>query len=129
MRDWRVLAALAPFALIVSAPALADDPRDPVMASRSARERDRAIIRKLNQDQLAYVRKRDAGYARGWEDYRRAHGGDDEEYADAPAYGARSYSRDDRRYASARSEYEAAMAEWREDVAACRAGYYEHCAR
>lgn len=129
MRELRVLAALAPVALIVAAPfvstaALADDPKDPSMASRTARERDRAIIRKLNQDQLAYVRQRDARYAEGWDAYRRAHGEsgsrraerEDADYSDA-------------RHSDARGEYEEAMAQWREDVAACRAGYYEHCAR
>lgn len=124
MRDLRVLAALAPMALglatvAVATPALADDPNDPSMASLSARERDRAIIRKLNRDQLAYVRERDARYAEGWADYREAQG--ESRHAER----ARGTSG----YAQARREYEEELAQWREDVAACRAGYYEHCRR
>ncbi|MEJ2410960.1 MAG: hypothetical protein P8Y58_17240 [Novosphingobium sp.] len=98
------------------APARADDPRDPAMRTAEARARDRAIIKQLNEDQLAYVRRRDAEYAQDWEAYRAA------KADNRPAADQRAYS-------DAHSEYEAAMAEWRRDVAACRAGYYEHCAR
>ncbi|HKR92487.1 hypothetical protein [Novosphingobium sp.] len=136
MRELRILTVLAPIVLgiaapLISTPALADDPNDPEMASSAARARDRAIIRKLNEDQLAYVRERDARYAQGWDDYRRASSDrDGEAYADDPTpRKRRGAPRDDDGYASANSEYQAAMAEWREDVAACRAGYYEHCAR
>lgn len=122
MRELRILAALAPLAFVVATPALADNPNDPDMATRAARERDRAIIRKLNQDQLAYVRQRDARYAQGWEDYRRANGGSTRTRND-------DYDSAQRDYARQRRHYEQAMAEWREDVAACRAGYYEHCQR
>lgn len=120
---WGLGALLGASMLAIALPgmALADDPNDPAMATRAARERDRAMIRKLNEDQLAYVRKRDARYARGWDDYRRANGdrGTDEAYE--------ASRDDDNDYASARSEYESAMAQWRRDVADCRAGYYEHC--
>lgn len=91
------------------------------MRTAEARARDKAIIKQLNEDQIAYVRERDARYAEGWDAYRRARGNNRYE---APAYEA-----DRRAYSDAHSEYEAAMAEWRRDVAACRAGYYEHCAR
>lgn len=122
MRDLGVLAALAlaVSVAIISIPAMADDPNDPAMASRSARERDRAIIRKLNQDQLSYVRQRDARYAQDWDAYHRAHG------ERANRHAARERDAD---YSDARGEYEDAMAQWRDDVAACRAGYYDHCAR
>ncbi|MCT2399842.1 hypothetical protein [Novosphingobium mangrovi (ex Huang et al. 2023)] len=111
------LCALAFAAALGATPARADDPRDPSMRSAEARARDKAIIRKLNEDQLAYVRKRDAEYARGWEAYRRAQAG-------------QARHRDDERaYSDARDDYEAAMADWRRDVAACRAGQYERCAR
>lgn len=123
MRDLRLLAALALglAAMGMAGPAQADDPNDPTMASLSARERDRAIIRKLNRDQLAYVRERDARYAQGWNDYRAEHGDRGEE-------GGREESEsDDAGYASAQREYRAELARWRQDVAACRAGYYERC--
>lgn len=116
MRDLRLLAALAlgAAAIGMAMPAMADDPNDPAMASLSARERDRAIIRKLNRDQLAYVRERDARYARDWDDYRAQRGDGESGKGDAG-------------YASAQREYQADLARWRQDVAACRAGYYEHC--
>lgn len=59
-------AALVLLAGVSAVPAAADDPRDPTMQSREARERDREIIRRLNLEQLEYVRKRDAQYAKGW---------------------------------------------------------------
>ncbi|KHK93127.1 hypothetical protein [Novosphingobium malaysiense] len=111
------LCALAFVTGLASAPVSADDPKDPAMATRAARERDRAIIRQLNRDQAAYVQRRDAEYAKGWAAYRRAQTGE------------REHREDQRAYAEARSDYEAAMADWRRDVDACRAGYYEHCAR
>lgn len=122
----------------LSAPALADDPFDPVMASRAERARDRAIIRQLNEDQLAYVRERDAGYARGWQDYRDARGSapDGDAYDTAPPRYADEGPREpDHRdsgqnaYARALSDYDAAMADWRRDVSDCRSGYYDRCAR
>ena len=97
--------------------ALADDPYDPQMRTQTARERDRAIIRKLNQQELARVRERDARYAQGWAQWR--------------AYNEQTADRRDadRDYAEARDDYEQRMAEWRRAVAACREGRYEYCAR
>ncbi|MCJ2178872.1 hypothetical protein [Novosphingobium album (ex Hu et al. 2023)] len=103
-------------AAFVSTPARADDPKDPSMRTAEARARDKAIIKKLNEDQLAYVRKRDAEYAKGWNAYREAQSGN-------------HYEADQRAYEDAHRDYESAMASWRNDVAACRAGYYERCAR
>ena len=100
--------------------ALADDPRDPAMKNRAAREADAAEIRRLNRAQAAFVQQRDAHYASGWQAYREAQDGRHERRA----------SEDDARaYREARRDYESAMAEWRRDVEACRAGYYERCAR
>jgi hypothetical protein len=90
--------------------ALADDPNDPAMRSRAARERDRQQIRKLNLDQLAYVRQRDAGYAGGWADWKAARGGASNE-----------------NYARQRAQHDRDMARWRAQVAACRAGDYSAC--
>ena len=82
-------------------PALADDPRDPAMQSRAARAADAAEIRRLNNEQAAYVKRRDAEYAKGWKAYR-----------DYPAQQA---------------EYERRMAEWRRAVRLCESGHYEYC--
>ena len=92
-------------AALLPAVALADDPHDPTMRSSTARERDRAIIRRMNQQQLAYVRERDARIMRN---YRRAQGGGES-------------------YADARADYERQMASWRRAVAACNAGRWEYC--
>jgi hypothetical protein len=100
--------ALALGAVVLPGQAFADDPKDPKMQSAAARARDRAIIRGLNQDQLAYVRKRDAD--------RMA------------AFRARRAERDGR-YADARANYERKLAAWRHAVAACRAGRVEYCDR
>lgn len=110
MRAMVWAAALA--AVMVPAVARADDPNDPAMRTRAARERDRQEIRRLNLEQLAYVQRRDAGYAAGW---RGARGGRDEERRDL----------DD--YARARRQYSRDLAAWRERVAACNAGEYEAC--
>ncbi|WP_395331344.1 hypothetical protein WBP06_01980 [Novosphingobium sp. BL-8H] len=124
MRGSRILLALGAPVLAcgilagVSSPALADDPHDPTMTP-DAVARDRAIIRKLNQDQLAYVRKRDAQYAEGWKSYRGQRGNDDRGDDDGRA--------DARNYAQARRQYKADLAKWRRDVAACRAGDYSRC--
>ena len=103
--------ALALGIALVPATAMADDPRDPAMRSAEARARDRAIIKRLNQEQLAYVQNRDAHYAEGWRAYRE---GDREGPRVAPARAA---------------QYDHAMAAWRRAVAKCNAGYYEYCAR
>jgi hypothetical protein len=99
-----LLASAAVLAAILTAiPAMADDPNDPAMRSAAARERDRAVIRRLNQQELARVRARDARYADGWRAYR-----------EAPARQA---------------EYERRMAEWRRAVRLCNSGHHEYCAR
>ena len=100
MKQLGFIAALA-FGALASAPALADDPRDPEMQSRAAREADAAEIRRLNNEQAAYVKRRDAGYARGWQAYRE--------------------------YPRAQAEHERRMAEWREAVRRCRAGDRRYC--
>ena len=100
---YRLLAsALALGCVGFSSVALADDPRDPAMRSGEARARDKAIIRQLNLDQAAYVRTRDARYAKGWQDYK-----------DQPARQA---------------AYERKMAEWRRAVRLCENGHHEYCA-
>lgn len=95
--------ALALGAVTLSSAALADDPNDPAMRSKEARARDKAIIRKLNLDQAAYVRQRDAKQAAGWQAYK-----------DYPAQ---------------KAAYERKMAEWRRAVRLCQAGHYEYCDR
>lgn len=95
-------------AVLLPAVAHADDPHDPTMRSAAARARDRAIIRRMNQDQLAYVRRRDA---HRMQTYRLAQ------------------NTRDARYADARAEYERKMAAWRRGVAACNAGHWEYCDR
>ena len=99
--------ALALGMALIPATASADDPHDPSMRSPAARARDAAIIRRLNQEQLAYVQNRDAQYAEGWRAYR-------EGPRVEPARQAR---------------YEREMADWQRAVAKCNAGYYEYCAR
>lgn len=105
--------------------ASADDPNDPTMTPEAI-ARDQAMIRKLNRDQLEYVRRRDARQAQEWRDYARYKNGT---HPDQIAYRrARArYERDLARNASERRRYDQAMAEWRADVSACRAGRYERC--
>lgn len=130
------LATLALSTQAFSGTARADDPNDRMSPEDIAR--DAAIIRKLNRDQLDYVRKRDAQYATGWKAYDRANGGDDDRYADARddkddyreddyRDRRRDYAGQSRAYAQARRDYEADLAQWRRDVAACRAGDYSRC--
>ena len=95
--------ALALGAVTVSSLAHADDPNDPSMRSAAARARDQAIIRKLNLDQAAYVKARDARQSVGWQAYH-----------EQPARQA---------------AYERKLAEWRRAVRACQSGQYEYCAR
>lgn len=105
-----------------SMPVLADDPKDPTMTPQAI-ARDRAVIQQLNRRQAEYVRQRDAGYARGWQDYEAARGqasSEDEDEAD-------DYTAMRRDYAAQRREYEQAVRDWKADVAACRAGYYDRC--
>jgi hypothetical protein len=102
--------------------ALADDPLDPKMQSEAARERDRAMIRKLNRDMLEQVQARDAQYAAGWQAYR-------EQPRVQAEYRQRlaAYERELERGAAERRRYEREMAEWRRKDAACRAGHYAAC--
>ena len=92
------------------------------MRTAAARARDHAIIRGLNQRELAYVRQRDARYAEGWRAYRSRG-------ADAGDFTSRrsDYERANERYAEDRSQYQRQMAAWRRAVAACRAGDYSAC--
>ena len=99
--------ALALGIALVPAAAFADDPRDPSMRSAEARARDQAIIKRLNQEQLATVQNRDAQYAEGWRAWRNG-----------PQVNA-----------SRQAQYERDMAAWRRAVTKCRAGYREFCAR
>ncbi len=104
----RTFAGAFALAVVVAAPsaALADDPKDPTMRSAAARARDSAIIKRLNQDQLRYVQKRDAEYAKGWAAYRNA-----------PRENARR-----------QDEYLREMARWRHAVRMCDSGHREYCA-
>jgi hypothetical protein len=98
--------ALALGAALMPVAALADDPNDPTMRSAAARARDSAIIKRMNQQQLAYVRQRDAKQMQAYRDAQR---GNSASYADA------------------RAEYAAKMRAWRRAVAACNAGNWEYC--
>ena len=107
MKTSLLACALALGIALVPVAASADDPRDPSMRSAEARARDKAIIKRLNQEQLAYVERRDAHYAGGWRAYR-----------EGPAVNA-----------SRQAQYERDMGAWRRAVARCRAGYREFCSR
>jgi len=123
MKIVKVAFALAAAGVAASSftPAMADDPRDPTMRSRAARDADAAEIRRLNREQSAYVQKRDAEYAKGWTAYRERYGDRRETARDDDR------GREDRNYASARADYASAMADWRRAVSDCRRGYYEAC--
>lgn len=101
----RVCALVAGVAMVPAA-AMADDPRDPTMRSAAARAKDRAIIRQMNQQQLAYVRARDARQMRAYDATRQRH-------------------RDD--YADAQADYARRMSEWRRAVSACNEGRWDYC--
>lgn len=125
MKVARLFTALALGALAVPTLALADDPKDPVLSrSAEARARDKAIIKKLNQDQLAHVRERDAGYAEQWQAYRDQ-GGRQQAYSTARA----DYERAMDDYARQRADYERERAAWRRAVQLCEAGHYDYCER
>jgi hypothetical protein len=95
--------ALALGCVTMPSVALADDPNDPTMRSAAARARDKAIIRKLNLDQAAYVKARDARQASGWRAYKA--------------------------YPAQKAAHERKMAAWRRAVRMCESGHYEYCAR
>ena len=99
--------ALALGIALAPAAASADDPRDPAMRSAEARARDKAIIKRLNQEQLAYVQNRDAQYAEGWRAWRNG-----------PQVNA-----------ARKAQYDREVAAWRRAVAKCNAGAREFCAR
>jgi hypothetical protein len=122
MRERLIFCALALGTVLMPMPAVADDPNDPSMRTAEARARDRAIIRRLNQEQLAHVRQRDARYAEGWRAYR-SRGANSEDYAQRRS----DYERARQRYAEDQSQYQRQMAAWRRAVAACRAGYRSAC--
>lgn len=71
MIDRLLVGALALAVVAVSGPALADDPKDPLLSkSAAARAKDKAIIRQLNINEMNRVRAQDAQYAKGWQEYR-----------------------------------------------------------
>ncbi|WCT76581.1 hypothetical protein [Novosphingobium humi] len=116
--------------------AMADDPRDPAMRSAAARARDRAEIQRLNRNQLEYVRRRDAGYAKDWAAYNAAQGQGQGRYAPRSDYEETAYDtpagdarRDAAAYQQSRRQYEQDLAAWRHAVTQCRNGNYEYCAR
>ena len=102
--------------------ALADNPRDPTMTPEAI-ARDREIIRKMNLDQLAYVRDRDAGYAAGWRNHAGAQTAAPRQEADAYGTRNRAYEQDLARYREARQRYEREMAQWEQDRESCAPGY------
>ncbi|MEO6715794.1 MAG: hypothetical protein ABIM50_00890 [Novosphingobium sp.] len=115
MREHLILCSVALLTAVLPVAAMADDPHDPAMRTAAARARDHEIIRRMNEEQLAYVGQRDARYAEGWRAYR-SRGADREDY-----------ERANQRYAQDRSSYERQMAAWRRAVAACRAGDDSAC--
>lgn len=106
--------------------AFADDPRDPTMRSAEARARDRAMIRQLNLEEAARVRKRDARNARIWSASR---GGKSALAGDEYAARSLDHERAMANYTRSRAQYEQEMAAWSRAVAACRAGDYSACDR
>jgi hypothetical protein len=107
--------ALSCAILASASPALADDPNDPAMRDRAAREADAAEIRGLNLEQARYVQERDARNAQGWQAYR-----------EQPAAQA-EYQRQLDRYEQSRADYEAQLAAWRRAVERCRQGDHRSC--
>jgi hypothetical protein len=118
----KLLAGALAFAVALPSPALADDPLDPRMQSEAARERDRMMIRKLNQDMLAQVEARDAKFAAQWQAHRDAPKAQEEYRRQLSAYQSGQDA-----YAADRKRYEQAMADWKRNVAACKAGDYAAC--
>lgn len=104
-------AALAACGIMPGSAALACAGPDGGCGGLSAEElaRDRAEIRRLNREQKAYVDRRDAEYARGWEARRR-------------------HQQTLRDHDAARADYERRMARWREAVRRCNAGDWRYCA-
>ena len=116
MKAHLVASAVALSVIAVSAPGLADDPKDPLLSkSAAARAKDKAIIRQLNINEMNRVRAQDAQYAKGWQEYR-----------ELPARQA-EYRAALAEHARERAAYEKKMAAWREAVRRCRAGEYSYC--
>lgn len=111
-----IVGALALSVAAVSAPSLADDPKDPLLSkSAAARAKDKAIIRQLNINEMQRVRAQEAQQAQGWQAYR-------EQPARQAEYRAALAD-----HARERAAYEKKMAAWREAVRRCRAGEYRYC--
>ncbi|MEY4239448.1 MAG: hypothetical protein RL339_2049 [Pseudomonadota bacterium] len=116
MRYRLIASAVALSVIAVSAPSLADDPKDPLLSkSAAARAKDKAIIRQLNINEMRRVRAQEAEQAQGWQEYRE-HPARQAEYRAALADHARE-----------QAAYEKKMAAWREAVRRCRAGDYSYC--
>ena len=116
MKASLVASAVALSVIAVSAPSLADDPKDPLLSkSAEARARDKAIIRQLNINEMQRVRAQEAQQAHGWQAYR-------EQPARQTEYRAALAD-----HARERAAYEKKMAEWREAVRRCRAGEFSYC--
>ena len=126
MRIGTAFWALAIGTAALPAGALADDPNDPAMKTKEAVAADHETIRQMNLDMLDQVAARDAGYAKGWRDYKRAKS--DKRYS-SEDYERRltDYQQAQARYAEDRQSYEQAMADWRRKVAACNAGNVAAC--
>lgn len=124
MRTGLVVCAVLAAALVPGV-AAADDPNDPAMREAPARMRDRETIRRLNREELARVRQRDAGYAHGWQTFRdrAAPGRTDSDFSRE----AQDYERAQADYARERAAYQRDLAQWRRAVAACRSGDYAAC--
>ncbi len=112
MKPSHIVCALWAVAMIPSA-ALADDPNDPTMRNPAARARDRELTRRLNQQEIARVRQRDARIYAAYGEERTARSHDHDRALAA--------------YDRSRAQYEQDMAAWRRAVAACRAGDYSAC--
>ncbi|GHC89007.1 hypothetical protein [Novosphingobium pokkalii] len=115
------LLAVALIAAALPVAARADDPADPAMRSSAARLRDHETIRRMNQAQLDYVRRRDARWAREYQQQNERY---QEGYVERAPYGE-AYSNEG--YAQAQAQYQRDLAAWRRAVADCRAGYYDAC--
>lgn len=80
----------------------------------AAHRADRLRTEQLNRDAAAAIARRDRANA----DLLRRDQARNEDQA---------YRETERRYRAARAQYERELADWRERVAACRAGYYDAC--
>lgn len=111
----RLLVCAAVIVAMAPVVAQADDPNDPAMKNPAALARDRAMTRQLNLRELARVRQRDARMFAAYDDSRASR--------------SRDHAQDVADYDRSRRQYERDMGEWREAVAACRAGDYSACDR